>query len=725
MAEARDGFAQYYAEKLWEWIPAVYRDEDGRSDNPGVLRAIVEIVADKAAELRRSQDRLWDDEFIELCDDWAISYIGDLVGTRLVSALNERGRRVDVAKTIYYRRRKGTVRILEELISDITGWEGTVVEYFRRLARTRHLLDPKPERFAGMLSGTGPGGWADLRDQGASELVDGPFDEYSHTPDFRQQRGLQGRHNIPKLGFHIYRLKAFALEGVQPRMRADGLSFTFDPSGRDIHLFSPRNRSSDYDNWRKAREWELPAPIRCRLLGHSVYEIEERVVRALVTQTGLSAAAADELRTLVNVRFDNEPRLRETLASMAHAADFLTAGRWLLLLRDSLVPDCGKAGLMPSAVNVTEAPDERVPVAAVVSGDLSDFSASAPDRHLVIDAERGRGLFLGVAPEGPVTVEYSYGFPGETGAGGYDRTTVLPSPNPPLTGGGAIIDAQMPNDAVTIIGDSSTYGPVVNKSLFSTFTLQAATQQRPYLRLEAPWEMSPAANADAELLLEGLWIGGAAGSALVLTGDYERVTLRSVTLDPGGTDAEANPIAAIDLVIRGTIETLVIESSIAAGIRTEASGLVENLEIRDSIVDGDIALPASHIDIRRTTVFGGVDVNTMYASEALLTGPVDVTNTQAGCFRFSSAPPGSRVPHPFQSQFIGDTPHFFTSRTFGHHGFAQLSEAAPAFLLRGAENGSEIGAWNSLENPILLDSLKAKVDEFAAFGLIPVFIFET
>ena len=30
--------------------------------------------------LRRSQDRLWDDEFIELCDDWAVPYIGDLVG---------------------------------------------------------------------------------------------------------------------------------------------------------------------------------------------------------------------------------------------------------------------------------------------------------------------------------------------------------------------------------------------------------------------------------------------------------------------------------------------------------------------------------------------------------------------------------------------------------------------------------------------------------------------
>ena len=30
---ANDGFERYYAEKLWEWIPEVYRDLDGR--DPG------------------------------------------------------------------------------------------------------------------------------------------------------------------------------------------------------------------------------------------------------------------------------------------------------------------------------------------------------------------------------------------------------------------------------------------------------------------------------------------------------------------------------------------------------------------------------------------------------------------------------------------------------------------------------------------------------------------
>src|ERR1700704_6071113 len=90
---ASDKFEQYYTEKLWELIPAFYREDDGLADNPGVLRAIVEVLARQAAILRRSNDRLWDDEFIDLCDSWAVAYIGGLVGTRLVSALNLRGRR--------------------------------------------------------------------------------------------------------------------------------------------------------------------------------------------------------------------------------------------------------------------------------------------------------------------------------------------------------------------------------------------------------------------------------------------------------------------------------------------------------------------------------------------------------------------------------------------------------------------------------------------------------
>src|SRR5258708_5240526 len=72
---ANDNFESYFAEKIWELIPAFYRDRDGSAANPGVLRGIVEIMAAQAAVLRRSNDHLWDDEFIDLCNSWAVPYI--------------------------------------------------------------------------------------------------------------------------------------------------------------------------------------------------------------------------------------------------------------------------------------------------------------------------------------------------------------------------------------------------------------------------------------------------------------------------------------------------------------------------------------------------------------------------------------------------------------------------------------------------------------------------
>ena len=92
--------------------------------------------------MRRSIDRLWEDQSIETCDDWVIPYLADLLATNLVPSMDARGQRLDVANTIYYRRRKGTVALLEQLAADVTGWDARVIEFFRRLARTRHGLDP-------------------------------------------------------------------------------------------------------------------------------------------------------------------------------------------------------------------------------------------------------------------------------------------------------------------------------------------------------------------------------------------------------------------------------------------------------------------------------------------------------------------------------------------------------------------------------------------------------
>ncbi len=107
MATARDLYREYFAARLWDRVPGIYRELDAEVGD--VHRAIMRAFGSQFAVARRSQDRLWDDMYVELADDWAIPYIAEQVATRHVSALYPRARRADVAKTIYYRHRKGTL----------------------------------------------------------------------------------------------------------------------------------------------------------------------------------------------------------------------------------------------------------------------------------------------------------------------------------------------------------------------------------------------------------------------------------------------------------------------------------------------------------------------------------------------------------------------------------------------------------------------------------------
>jgi hypothetical protein len=704
---ARDRFERYYAEKIWEWIPATYRHEDGLADPPHVLRGIVEILARQAAIARRTSDRLWEDQFIQTCDDWAVPYIGNLLGTRLIGSPNRRARRVDVARTIFYRRRKGTPVVMEALIQDITEWEGVVVESFKRMARARHRLDPEPARFFGPLTGTPPGGTVDLRMGRVGDILDGPFDDMAHTPDFRRIEGYQGRYNIPKLNFFLYRLFAYEVAKATPWDFGDQ-RFTFDPSGRDIALFRPGQRIGNED-WTPVQEWQLPAPIPCRLLEQ---------------------------------------------------------------FRSNLIPDALALAVAPSGEDAAPLPPK-----SIQAGNLVDWSLpAAPGTEAVIDPVLGRFL-LTSAPgtEGEVyALRYHYGFPGEVGAGTYDRSqSVLQEGVTDFDGGpdqpGPVTGFSLPSTGTHQFTNSKTYEPDTPANntvdLIDELVLQAADRKRPYVKLvpradAIEWIFRAEDNAsDGEirsLTFEGLWLGilptGLAlddeltpvETLLVLDGDFDWVRISHCTLDPGGERARIDPgicevIPSVSLEIRGQVKELVIESSIVGPIRESTSQRdpcsAGKIVIRDSIVQsllpGTAAIETrvAELTLERVTVFGDVSVNRLDATEALIQGTVRVLDNQHGCFRFSTAhdTPDKRMPRRYESPlFAPRIPnHFFTSRRFGDAGFAQLSVTAPDIIARGAENRGEMGAFNSLLIPIKRDDLETKVFEFMPFGLIPQFIFET
>ena len=70
VAEVNDGYDAYYAERLWQLLPAVYRTADTDSFvTAGPLRELLNRIGAQVAVVRRSIDQLWADQSIETCDD--------------------------------------------------------------------------------------------------------------------------------------------------------------------------------------------------------------------------------------------------------------------------------------------------------------------------------------------------------------------------------------------------------------------------------------------------------------------------------------------------------------------------------------------------------------------------------------------------------------------------------------------------------------------------------
>jgi hypothetical protein len=777
MTTPRDGYERYLTEKLWDWIPEIYRTEDGLADNPGVLRGLVESLGPALATARRSVDRLWEDQFAEFADDWALPYIGALVGTRLVNALNRRGRRADVARTIHYRRRKGTITVLELLIRDIAGWDGVVVESFRRLGRTVHRLDPPQvgpgATPAGRVTRTPPFGCADLRRVRGGDLVDGPFDEYSHAADVRLIRGFRGRYNIPKLNFHLYRRQPFAVHFATP-VSLGANRYTIDPSGRDIDLFRPSQHGAD--ECVRPVEWQLAAPIPCRLLAAARYAL---------TAAGVPPALLPALTGILGVTFDSEARLRATLATLLTPAQFAVS--IYPILAASILPDSPKFNLLGPALAFSLALDSTgAPTGDefIVPANLGDWGATlnfATGLQIAVDPLRGRVLLLRALDPGAALFvpTYHVGLFGAVGATSSSRSdTVITSgvthfPDGGLTVGPVAGFNLLPS-GVQQFDNSKTYRPSTPApGLLDNVTqlvMQAQDQERPYVILtpdgtgtftfRAQPKLNPNDPAEVrELTLDGLWLGvippnlapqAVAGpsvpatpvpTAIALDGVFDRVIVRRCTLDPGGEQArtvptQVMPIPYVQLKIIGEVAQLIIEHSIVgpvaeAGTADPCSATA--LTITDSIVHSiDPAIDAirtriAGVDIERTTVFGDVTVDHLEASETLIQGLVEVTDNQHGCFRFSAANDGSSLPQQFESTlFAPQVPDYvFRSLRFGDSAFAQLSDSAPDTIARGAENRSEIGVFSALLTPIRQDDLSAKVFEFMPFGLIPQFINET
>lgn len=203
-------------DRLYELLPAVYRQRDADQGYP--LRALLQVMAEQVELVEGDIDQLYENWFIETCEDWVVPYIGDLVGYQSVHQAGEPGDagtppgrqrnkilipRSEVANTIGNRRRKGTLALLEELAREVAGWPVRAGEFYQHLGWTQHLDYQQPDR----------GRTVDLRRGNALDKIDGPFDEFAHTVDVRRGTSLRtgGRYNIPSVAVFAWRLKTYSV----------------------------------------------------------------------------------------------------------------------------------------------------------------------------------------------------------------------------------------------------------------------------------------------------------------------------------------------------------------------------------------------------------------------------------------------------------------------------------------------------------------------------------
>jgi len=705
-------------DRLYDLVPVVYRLRDADQGSP--LRALLRVIAEQVGVVEKDIAGLYENWFIETCQDWVVPYIGALVGYTPVSTLTQSATtaralarerimvpRREVANTIRFRRRKGTLAVLQDLAEAVTGWPARAVEFYRLLAVTQNIDYLHMDR----------GRTAELRDGDALDLIGTAFDEIARNVDVRRVTSARtrGTANIPETGVFIWRLRdytvtqapAYCYEEEAPNC------FLFSALGNDSQLFvNPEAVGADP---------ALPLPITRR-----AFEMRETDEASGATTSG--------------VPFYYGP------------------GQSLMIWTGTPLVPVGASRIVPA--------------------DLSDWTYRPIGDQVAVDPVLGRIVFPpSQARREAVWVSYAYGFSADIGGGEYERTL---SQSPDATvyqvGGGApfshIGDAltrwkqDAPVNAVIEIVDSNVYVEPIAIELAKgqTVQLRAANRKRPVIRLldwqtNAPNDLSVTGATESWFVLDGLVV---TGRGMQVGGDVSGVIIRHCTLVPGwGLDCDCGPTRPTEpsLEVVGAPLCIAIERSILGAIQVERDEVKEDplrLSISDSILDATsperVALGAygklcayATLSVRRSTVFGQIQAYMIeLAEDSILVGVILACRRQQGCMRFCYVVPGSRTPRRYECQpdlveqavanlfAKGDRtaaerdavlnaerlrvePEFDSTR-YGTPTYCRLAATCAVEITAGADDESEIGVFHDLYQPQRAANLRQRLDEYTPAG---------
>jgi hypothetical protein len=536
---------------LYRLLPAIYRIRDAEQGEP--LKALLTVIAEQLQVVEDDVARLYDNWFIETCDEWVAPYIGDLLRVRGLHPVSPTtfSQRAQVANTIRYRRRKGTASMLEQLAHDTTGWNARAVEFFQLLATTQHV---NHIRLPNVRT-------PDLRQINALELLDTPFDTIAHTADVRRIASERGKHNIANIGLFLWRLQAYPLLKADAAAHGAG-RFRFSSLGNDTPLFNQPQTETDISS--SADEINVPGMLR----RYPLYAELEALRQALVD--------GDPPRLAY---FADPPVLQVFLPNQTNP-----------------VP--------PVEILICNLADWRQPPASISYTRRDGTTVSRPIT-VAVDPVLGRISFpAGTDPTG-VRVSYAYGFSGNVGGGPYERqrspqrsepfkvdtiadpnafSSLIRVPSPGITGIGAALatwNRAIPRTVIQI-EDNRAYTEDLTIPLTETeLIIQAANTVRPTLHGDLT---ITGGTQQARLTLNGLLIAG----QIRVQDNLPELNLVHCTLVPGRnldetgqpTEPERPSIVVADANDR---LKLTIDHAILGPLRLPPT--MDSVRVLDSIID--------------------------------------------------------------------------------------------------------------------------------------------
>jgi hypothetical protein len=684
---------------LYERLPEIYRIKDEEQKPPGQLQSYLALVERAFGAIHENIEALYDDLFIETCDDWVIPYIGDLLGTSHLTG-DPWTLRADVADTVALRRRKGTLASIERLTYNLTQWGVHCVELRENLVWNQHLNHQRPDAGGdppyGLSSVTKftpiRGGTVTLRDPAMLSLLDTPFDPFAHVADVKPPAFGSVGYNLPNLAIFLWRLEDYRVRSSRPLSRGvhpTGATvsgeathvarFDIHPLGEPVRLFNTYQFDPDREPPVVTRIDETPGPIP----------------RSRLTE-GSEAGNPEEYLAV-----DTYDPADNTLASR----DISDVGLQLHLPEPEFAGEPWP-GLDPEVWSIRGAN-----LCAWESG----VQPPLQDREIVIDPDIGR-IIVGVgsqsegdALEESLLLTYTYGAVGPVGAHPKSRAAApkewkgepvdskeVDFHEDPDGLRKALDDIHLSNAPVLIeIKDSMVHeldlsavaGVVVedghpNLSLNRSLIIRAADGQRPIIELEQPLRFRPkkvkGADVDEQkeldavvsnltVRLEGLFITGGATGPLIARAALHSLEIVECTLDPGGhrkLDGTRAPIRrSLDLresygFTDSDEEDAFKETPGVILQRTVAGPLLidggYHLSLADSIIDagkgvGDDPQDSFAVsgatdptggwgppaEVNGITVFGRMRVESINGRGGIWVHALEVLDNQKGCIRFS------------------------------------------------------------------------------------------